>query len=360
MAVKPNELAVLEIRGELYQDWETVMVRHSTKESPFYHFRFTCSEGMPLSDNWNALRIKPGDECQVTLAGEPAIWGMVSTRQVFYDAKRHYVEIQGASNVVGLAYTSVVHPTMENKDVTYEQHAKKLLKPFFPKINFVVEGGKLPQITFPRISMPHGMTVIEALELPLRNMGGVKLTSNPKGDLVALAGPSGGEDVVTEGKNILEGREVVFNESMNKETYIPSQGQGSDKASGSKVASIPIVRQAFNAFRGINRYMPGVIPMDLPMINKIQMQARSQMEHNIMNEDRVTVWVAVNGWLRPSGGLWWRNQDVIVNSPMLLMDGQKLTLRTVTFTQDGDRGSRSLLELCNENELNVARPTPGT
>ena len=47
-----------------------------------------------------------------------------------------------------------------------------LLKPFIPKINFVVEGGALPQIKFPRISIPHGMSVMEALELPLRSVGG--------------------------------------------------------------------------------------------------------------------------------------------------------------------------------------------
>lgn len=350
---KPNELAVLQVNGQLYRDWESVMVRHSSMESPFYHFRFTCSEGLPLAKNFGVLRIKPGDLCQVTLAGEAAIYGMVSTRQVFYDARRHYIEIQGASSVLGLAYTSAITKGMEFKDVTYEKFARTLLKPFMPKINFVVEGGQLPQIKFPRLSLSHGMSVLEALEMPLRSLGGVKLSSNVKGDLVAIAGPVGGEDVVVEGKNILEGREIIFNNGMATETYHVGSGPGNDQENGAKVSHAPFLGKKFTGLGNqYPKHAPGVVPQDIPAIGRDHLLGRQNLEHDMMNEDRVTVFATVHGWLRPSGGLWQREQKVRVISPMLLMTGsEELKAKSVTFTQDNERGSRTQLELCNENAM---------
>jgi prophage tail gpP-like protein len=345
--VKATELAVLQVNGQLFQDWESVTVRQCKKEHPYYFFRFTCSEGMPLASNWAKMQIKPGDQCQVTLAGQPAVQGLVSTRQVFYDSKRHHIEIQGASNVLGLAYTSAISKTMEHKDVTFEQFARALLKPCMPKINFVVKG-QLPQIKFPRISIPHGTSILEALEIPLRNLGNVSLTSNVKGDLVAVAGPpTSGGDTVVEGKNILEGREIIFNPGMATGTYQLSQGTGGDDKSGAAVSHQPYFVKQFTGLG--NQYLPGVIPNDMMSSEKEHLQGRGQMEHDMMNEDRVTVFITVHGWLKPSGGLWECDQPVSVVSPMLIMNGsEKLTTKSVTFSQDNERGSRTVLELCNE------------
>src|SRR5882724_2163642 len=114
---RPEETAILTIDGNEYRDWETVMVRQCMKDHPYFHFRFTCSEGMPLAKNWAAMRIIPGQLCTVTLAGNLAITGFVNTRQAFYDVRRHYVEIQGSSNVMSLAQSSAVTKTGEFKDV---------------------------------------------------------------------------------------------------------------------------------------------------------------------------------------------------------------------------------------------------
>src|SRR6266566_3315819 len=135
---KPEETAILIIDGMEYSDWETVTVRSAMREHPFLTFRFTCSEGMPLAKNWATLRIIPGMECTVILAGELAVTGLVNTRQVFYDARRHYIEIQGSSDTVGLASASVVHKTGEFKNVTFEQFAQAIVKP--TGVRFLVEG----------------------------------------------------------------------------------------------------------------------------------------------------------------------------------------------------------------------------
>ena len=84
----------------------------------------------------------PGAICTVTLAGQLAFTGKVTTRQVFVDARRHHIEIQCANNLE-LETSSVISKTMEYKNNTPEQIIRSVLKPF--GINLVVENGQLPQ-----------------------------------------------------------------------------------------------------------------------------------------------------------------------------------------------------------------------
>jgi prophage tail gpP-like protein len=351
-----QDLATLEINGQLYRDWETIQVHLTQEEVPYRTFRFTCSEGFPLSKNFASLRIRPGDKCQVMLANEPVVYGFVSTRQVYYDAQRHHIEIQGSSAEAGLANTSVISKTMEHKNVNYEQYARALLKPFIPQINFIVRGGQLPQFKFPRISIAHGTSIIEALEIPLRSLGGIALSSTFKGDVVAHVGNSvDGSDTVVEGKNILEGREMIYNQSMAKDGAGLGQNWGTDAKHGPVVSHVPFARKAIAALPG--QYRPNVLPMDLPAYDDSHLKGRVQMEHDTMEQDQVTLFITVHGWQRPSGGLWKQRQEVKVISPMLIMDGsEQLFARSVTFSQDNQRGTRTVLELVNKKGLNPDAP----
>jgi len=335
-----TEQAVLTINGQDFRDWETVMVRHAARESPPYRFRFTCSEAVPMSKNWGVLQIRPGDSCTITLAGQLAFTGRVSTRQVYYDKQRHYVEIQGAS-VTEIASASPVTKTMEMKDVNFSQIAQQLLKPF--GMQLINEGGQPPQLKFPRVSLMHGLSVFDHLDLYSRAVG-ASFTSNPQGQFVALWGPSGGSDTVIEGRDILIGREIIYNQSMESTAPQASQQTGNDQKWGAKVASVPFLsKQMLNL---ANTYQPFTMLSELPTAEKDHMQGRSDTEHNMMKEDQITVFATVYGWLRPSGGLWQRNQTVHVTSPMLIMDDD-LTAKSVTFTQDNQEGTRTTLELCN-------------
>jgi prophage tail gpP-like protein len=355
MVAKPNELAVLTINGQLYQDWESVLVRQTKKQSPFYMFRFTCSEGFPVANNFGVLQIRPGDWAEVTLAGQPAFSGYIHTRQVYYDSRRHHIELQGLSSVMVLNYASVVHKTMEHNKVNYEQYARSLLQPF-PKINFKVIGGQLPQMKFPRISLPPGISVMEALEIPLRSLGGVYLTSNVQGDLVASVGPSGGSDTVTEGVDIIEGREVIFSPTFFNQLNGMAQAPGGDQASGSKVTHELYQRSsAENSFAG--QAAAAILPLELPGFNKQQIQNRVNMDKDWQQADAITVYVTVQGWLKSSGKLWDPEQTVRVKSPMLIMDGNlDLLVKSITFTQDNQTGSRTTLELCNALALGGTVP----
>jgi prophage tail gpP-like protein len=349
---KLEETAVLIVNGRRYSDWESVQVRHALREHPWYTARFTCSEGMPLSKNFSALRIIPGMDCQVILAGFPAIQGLVNTRQVFYDSKRHHIELQVSSNTMGLASASVVSKTGEHKNVTYQQFATDLLKS--TKSKFLVEGGKLPNLTFDRIAIPPGTSILEALEMQLRPLGAINLTSNAKGDVVAAVGANGGSDTVYEGDlgrpSILEGREIIYNPGMAQGIYGIGQKTGNNDVWGANAASANFAGLQFLSLAGL--YAPQVVPLEIPAWTKEHLQGRTNAGRDWQTEDQVTVFATVYGWLRPSGGLWDRNQKVRVISPMLVMDGSlELQVKSVTFTQDIQSGTRSILELCNPAAL---------
>lgn len=102
---------------------------------------------------------------------------------------------------------------------------------------------------------------------------------------------------------------------------------------------------------------PAVVISELPTAVDNVIKGRTTTERNWMMEDFVTVFATVYGWSKPSGGLWLRGQTVIVNSPMLVMNGISLTLKSVTFSQDNRTGTRTVLELVNANVLSQLAPT---
>jgi prophage tail gpP-like protein len=346
----PTEQAVLTIKGQEFRDWETVLVRHALQEVPAYRFRFTCSEGVPIANNWATLQIKPGDDCTITLAGLLAFTGKVSTRQVYYDKSRHYIEIQGGCPPIDLAGASVVSKTMEMKNVGFEQIVQQVIKPFnFP---WKVEGGSIPAIKFPRVSFMHGLSAYDTLDLYARNVG-VKLTSDETGALVGHVGSSGSGDALIEGQNILVGREIIYDPAMESSAPAVTHGTGSDQKWGADVASVPYLGKEMDNLA--KRYMPFVIPMELPTPDKEHLQGRTQSEYNWQQEDQITVFCTVYGWLTSGGTLWKRGDKYHVKSPMLIMD-MDLQAKSVTFTQDNNEGTRTTLELCNDLAMSGGTP----
>jgi prophage tail gpP-like protein len=346
-----NLSCILEINGQLYRDWETVSVKIQILDNPQRSFRFTCSEGIPLVKNFALLRIRPGDICMVRLAGIPVVYGYVNTRQVFYDANRHYIEIQGVGKTDNLSYAGVAHKTMEFKNVNYEQYARALLKPVIPKINLIVKGGALPQMKFPRLSVAHGTSIMEALEMPLRALGNVQFGSTAMGDLVAHVAPTPGGDVLVEGKNILEGREIIFNPAMAEKVFSPGQQPGTDKKYGG-AANLEVAKKVME---GLNMYRPHIMPLEIPSFSENHLKGRTNMEQGVQDNDQVTVFATVHGWLKPSGGLWEEGKTVKVISPMLIMDDE-LKIKSATFTQDNAHGSRTVLECVNDKALHPGVP----
>ena len=362
MPFKPAEIAVLNVKGRNFTDWESVEVKHVFQQPPFFTFRMTCSEPTPMGSGavgWSKMQIVPGDECQITLAGQPAFGGLVFSRQVFYNASRHYIEIQGASNVMSLTTAAAVTQTHEFKNVDFGQLARALLSP--TRVALEVVGGMLPTHKFDRVSIVPGTSIMDVLDIHARPLG-IDFTSNVKGNLVAAMGPTGGGNTFTEGKDIIEGREIIYNPDMAQALYGVGQRTGNDQQYGPKVSHMP-----FFSKEGIESlgqlFLPQVHPAEIPSWSNAIPQGRVNTEFGWQQRDQVTVFVTVYGWTKADGSLWKENETYFVNSPMLIMDGSlPLTSRSVTFVQDNSVGTRTILELCNPAALQglIPRGSPGS
>ena len=356
---KATEIAILTVAGQEYKDWESVSVKHQLREMPAYSCRFTCSEASPLSLHLSKLQIMPGTYCTVTLAGQLAFTGKVTTRQVFVDARRHHIEIQCANNLQ-LAVSSVISKTGEWKDKQPEQIIRDVLKPL--KINLKIEGGALPNFKIPRYSATPGESVHDFIDTLTRHLGkdgsaiGIAHTADEQGNFCILTDSIGGGDSLIEGKNMIEGREVIYDPLQAGGVPSPNQGPGNNDQWGAKVASIPFVSKTFDTMGP--KYVPSVVVPEIPFFHKELQQARAFSESNWLQESYVTVYGTVYGWLKPSGGLWKRGQNVTVQSPMLVMNGVPLILKSATFSQDNSTGTRTQLELVNTKALGEGVPRP--
>jgi hypothetical protein len=186
---------------------------------------------------------------------------------------------------------------------------------------------------------------------------------------VAMGGAS-----VVEGWNIIDGREVIHSLVATGGSSVPGgqapgagegtdyttvgQKPGSDDEWGGKANQVnaekPALTTEFNAPNN-----PKVGLMEIPAFMQKMAENRSMME--AMSSDTLQIWVNVTllTWQRsgkapPAGGLWEPGDMVIVNSPMLILEGETLRLKAVTWTQDNTTGTRSAIELVNDKAMGAA------
>jgi prophage tail gpP-like protein len=355
------EHAVVVINGLEYWEWTSVEVRLSKWETPANTFRFTASEQEPQGQSWLAQRIVPGDTCEVYLDGYLAITGEVVTRQVYYDATQHQVEIQGQGVTGRMAESAMVSKTGEWKNIDFKQIASLAASQF----GLGVMGTAKSAMQFPRVSVRPGESAWDLVERYSRQAN-TPLGETSSGQLELGLNAGGGARVV-EGGNIISGRENIHSLKSVGGGEPQASGAGSDfKATGQapgnddewganpthqRQAETPAVTDTFNA-----GFLSKVALSEVPAWSTKMLQARGNMEANVSDAFQIRVQIATLGWQRnaavpPAGGLWKPGEMVIVHSPMLVMYNKSLILKAVTFTQNNETGSRSMLELVNPAAL---------
>ena len=281
----------------------------------------------------------------MTLAGEMAITGYVETRQVAYTAEQHGIEIVGHSKNKAAVDASVMHKTMEFKDKSFMKIATDLLKPLGLTISAKTAISEKP---FPRVNIAHGTSVHEQIETMAR-LRGVTLGTDLQGNYTARTSFEQGGDKLEEGKNILEGRETLTMSMSGggSGNYNYGQQPGSNEKFGAKVAHDPQGKST-NSNKGLG---PGLHAPNTSVVNmpgdKIDAKTNADMEGDRRDYEKFEVTIVVQGWLKPSGGLWKPGEMVHVKSPMLIVD-EKLKLMKADFTQDNKSGTRTTLLLTKD------------
>lgn len=345
---KPTETAHLYVNGMIFKDWKSVTVYLSEDEA-YNYYRFTTTEGRALAKNFLGLQIRPGMYSKVNLGGAVAVDGPVVTRQVAYNATQHGIEITGKTNTFQTVSGAAQTKGGELRNVSFEKLATKVLEPF--GLKFTPKGG-INGDPFDRVNMT-GQTAWEVLEPHARARNIVLGTDPDNGSVMVGATPryTEGTASVTEGVNILEGREILSLENgtgayMNDAQFPPKPDQWGAVPTHGAFGNL---MSGFGKEMGGSFYMPLVNHLEVPGLQK-DAQQRSEAEGNKQSGEQAKVEIVTRGWFTPQGGLWRPKMMVHVKSPMLILD-EDMKLRSVTFTQDDKTGTRSTLELLRYGQI---------
>jgi prophage tail gpP-like protein len=356
----PEEVATVVVNDRQFNNWESVWIQQRWAEA-FPLFKFTTADivEVPPAD-WQTLQFKPRDECSIYLGGLLAIAGFITTRQTSYDAENHQVQLEGVGLTWFAARASILHPTGNFDGMSFEDVADEVIGPTGVGIKII---GKLDPTPFERLSSEVGETVWDFLERIAR-VRGIVLGSDHEGNFLLIGDhwytPT---DSLIEGQNIKRMNAIIHVGDIFSEYRIRGQTAASDPQFGPSAseqeASVPGTAV---------HYSPLLTPAEQPVWGIGELQTRAQHEAVWHEGTEIQATVVVQGWMRPSGGLWRPGQDVYVKSPMAMLD-MVMKVQMLTFTQDRASGTLTTLDLVppwllkDQGEWNVSRvgapQTPG-
>lgn len=324
----PEETATILIGGRKWEDWTSVSVTHRCEAWPLFQFSAV--------ERSSALQIRPGDECAIYLGGVLAITGVVTVRQVAYDANNHGIQIQGKGVTSFAAEGSIIDETGDYDGQSFEQVARKIIAPFGVGIKTI---GELNGTPFARLQIEPGEKLWDCLERLARPRG-IVLGSDHLGNFLLIGEhKSPVVERLVEGVNILKMQAVVSTEGVHSEYLLRGQRPAGGDEQGGAEAS----QQQASVPGTARRYSPLLTTAEQPVWSQGEVQDRARNE-SIWHEGAVSqAVVTVQGWLRGPGELWRIVSNVHVQSPMAMLD-EVMSIQTVTFTQESGGGTATTLE----------------
>lgn len=362
-----SEIATLIVGGLLFEDWETVWIQWNWND-PHARFRFTCAEREPYPESALILQFKPGDYCQIFLGGILVIAGVIITRQVAYDDKSHGVVLEGVSLSWYAQRSGIDHKTHDFSNKSFTQIAAEILAPTGVGYQTV---GKIDETPFKSGATPGtGETIFQFLERLARDRK-IIVSSTPTGDMLFIGEhnwPLVGD--LIEGINIKKMQCVITLDSAYSEYVTTAQKIADDNSHGREASE-----QEARVKGMLQRYSKLITALEHPVASLAEVVTRNDTE-KMWSEDLYSIQanVTVYGWFRPRPSvvpslgyatpmqvnhiLWQAGDEVWVNSPMAMLNGYRLKIRTVTWTQDNQGGTQSLLQLTTPRGLNSKTPIP--
>ena len=347
---KQEELCEVRTKAGVYKDWLTVACAQTYGSGPNVR-QFTLTLAEPTTD---VLKIVPRNEVEIRLAGQVYIQkGLVSGRQVGFDAYRHLVQVDGLSVGEVITESALDPPSRQFKSRTFKQIASDVLsKKGLRYIEGIVPShASLP---FSNVNVHYGETLFAFLgRLALAR--GIHLSTDKSGNLVGGA-TSSGTVALEEGVNILSCSSSIISR-VPQNVIVSGQNKGSDDAYGRKASEISATSKAPNGTPGVTHVI-----LAEERVNKLEAQARADMEMGLLQLAEVQLTVVHQGWIKPGGSALWELGDAAtVKSARALptLDGAlECRVLGVTMTQN-EGGTQTKLELGNDKAYSLRFPQDG-
>lgn len=351
---RPEEVAEVIVGGTIYRAWTSVQVQivydQATRECVLAVAEPSTGRG------WPNLKLKPGDPCEVKLAGQRVIGkGFVIKRQAAFNPAQHGVQIIIGSKTFDTVESSIIGKSGQFKGYNFEQIAGSVLQPF--GIKFRMENP--PQSAsrkFEDVQVFPGESAWTFLER-LARMRNIHLVCDADGNLKG-GSAGGGAAIATlqEGRNLLFGRCLLDDATVFSQIEAVGQGKGGDERWGKAVSQLK--ERVENS--AVQRYRPLKIIAEEP-VDKEDLKDRANREKAEQAYTSVDVSVTVQGWLQDNGKLWDVGPSVDVYSPLLFPDDRmNLVIKAVTFSQANEGGTTTTLDLCLPNALGARSSAPRT
>ena len=284
------------------------------------------------------MQFKPGDRCTIWLGGILAITGIITQRQVTYDAKNHGVLLSGVGKQWASSTSSVNSETKNYDGMNLQQMVDKVLKEVGG--NLKVEG-TLDPTPFDRAQASVGELVFDFIDRYARMRGASVGTDHLGNTLLIGQHTSPVTQQLTEGENILKMQCVFSNEYMHSLYKLNTQTAVRDDAIAR--ATNEIQTKVAGSLTSVFRYKELV--SEQPVKTPEEAKMRAYYEAVNAEGTQVRAHVTVQGWLRDPQHLWQAGDNVIINSPMAMMDDWVMKIQNVTFTQDDRGGTITMLEV---------------
>ena len=332
----PNEVATITCNGRDYSSWKSVSVERVWGRDGISVFAFGTTE----PGGTTGVKLKPGDQVKVALAGIQVINGNITARSTSIDAQGHEILLQGRSAAARIVDTAVpIRPGTFNGQ-NYEQVARGLLAPH--GVRLVIRNP--PSIfskPFKSLAPQYGEQIFELLER-LASMRGAFHSDDSDGNLVVGQGDPASAPVATlqEGVNLKSATVRLVNDNAWSKMTAVGQNVGDDQNRPPRDYSGTALNPNADAIREKIVIAPHTGDAD-------EMAAHANWHMARDSWVQVQATFTVQGWVRPDGHLWDVCNNISVLAPSLFpnADGRQiLGVQAVRYTQDPEAGTLTTLE----------------
>jgi prophage tail gpP-like protein len=320
----------LAIGGAAYGGWKSIQITRSMEQ---------CAGGFRLGVNelWpgqaEAVRVRPGEACEVRIDGQRVITGYVDSVEMSIDDRQHQLTVAGRDKTADLVDCAAIRKTGQWRGARIEQIAQDLADPFGVSVLADVDTGK----PLPSFALQEGESAFEAIERAAR-IRALLLLSSADGELVITrAGALRAPTPLILGTNLLELSVAVDMRDRFSQYVAKGQAPGSDFFSGANVAQM----KAQAADPEVLRYRPFVLTSDCPDL-AATLAERALWEAKVRAAKSQQVEATVVDWSHATG-LWQPNTQVRVVAEAMQLD-QDLLITQVDHTLD-ERGTTSTLRM---------------